>query len=75
MVKNLVTRYLAALRAKMKIKNTLPPPDPGRNRPKIHEFLGEMAVRTLPRNPRGRGGGGGGGAKNQVQKHFKNSQG
>ncbi len=31
------------------------PPDPGRNRPKTIDILGEMAVRVVPRDSRGRG--------------------
>ncbi len=37
----------------MKIKSAFPPPDPDRNRPKTHDLLREMTLRTLPR---GRGG-------------------
>ncbi len=32
------------------------PPDPGRNRPKTPYLIRKMAVRTLPRTPRGEGG-------------------
>ncbi len=45
---------LAVLKAKIKIKSALPPPDPGRNWPETHDFLGKL--RTLPRDPPGEGG-------------------
>jgi hypothetical protein len=43
----------AVLKAKTKIKNVS---ESGRNRPKHYDFLREMAVRTLPRDPPGEGG-------------------
>ncbi len=45
-----LTPSLAALRANIKIKNVLPP-DPGRNRPHINDFLGKLTIRTFPRDP------------------------
>jgi hypothetical protein len=45
---------LAALRANINIKIGFPP-DPARNRPKTHDSLTKMAVRSLPKElPEGR---------------------
>ena len=55
-----ITLNLGVLRAKIKIKNC---PDSGRNQPKTYDFLKEMAVRTLPRDPPGEGA-----AKNKISK-------
>ncbi len=41
---------------KYKLENKLPPPDPGRYRPKTFDFQREMTVRTLPRDPPGEEG-------------------
>ncbi len=45
----------AVLKVKLEIPNSNYPPDPGRNRPTIIDFLRKMIIRTLPRTPRGRG--------------------
>ena len=53
----LPSRRLAALKARIKLKNILgPPPDPGRIRPKTTDPLRKVTVRTLPRDPPGEGG-------------------
>ncbi len=50
-----VAQDLAALRAKIKIKNVLPP-DPDRNLPTTPDSLRTETVRTLSRDPPGQGG-------------------
>ncbi len=51
----------------MENKSNLPPPDLGRNGPETTDFLREMAVWTLPRDPRGEGD------KNKIKSVLKYS--
>jgi hypothetical protein len=63
-----VDLILAALRAKNKNENPLPP-DPGRDRPKTSDFLTGITIRTIPRDPPR-----GGGAKNKIRNRLWHSQ-